>query len=176
MAAASCQCAERCQLTRQDGGVTTSETVEPCDTDPVTVACVTGIVRAESVVANALNENWRRHGLTAAGFNVLMIVEGSPSPLCPHDIGRRRLVTKGTVTGVIDSLVKLGLVVRQPHPADRRMQLIGITDAGRALLRELLPEHRRIEERVLGRLAPAERRTLARLLARVGEDSSVPNG
>jgi DNA-binding MarR family transcriptional regulator len=155
------------KLTRQDGGVA-SPTVEPCGTDPVAVACVTGIVRAETAIANALNENFRRHGLTPAGFNVLMILEGSEGPLCPHEIGERRLVTKGTVTGVIDSLVKVGFVVRQPHPCDRRMQLIAMTEAGREALRDLLPEHRRIEEEFLGCLDDNERRTLAALLSRLG--------
>jgi DNA-binding MarR family transcriptional regulator len=148
--------------------------VEPCGSDPVTVACITGLVRAESVVVNALNDTWRKHGVTAAGFNVLMILDGAGEPLCPHEIGARRLVTKGTVTGVIDSLLKAGFVERRPHPEDRRMQLISLTPAAREMLRELLPEQRKVEEHVLERLSPRERETLVRLLGKL-EDSSSPN-
>jgi DNA-binding MarR family transcriptional regulator len=149
-----------------------SRPVEPDGADPVAVACITGLVRAESIVVNALTENLRRHGVTPAGFNVLMILEGDDEPLCPHEIGERRLVTKGTVTGVIDSLVKAGLVERHPHPADRRMQLVAITARGQDVLRALLPEHRRIEEELLSGLSERERATLARLLGKFEDGSN----
>jgi DNA-binding MarR family transcriptional regulator len=128
------------------------------------------LVRAESVVVSALSENFKRHGITPAGFNVLMILQGSDEPLCPNEIGERRLVTRGTVTGVLDSLEQRGLVVRRRHPEDRRMLLIELTAKGRRLLDELLPEHRAAERRVLGALSDREVATLAKLLAKVGPE------
>ncbi|MEY2463907.1 MAG: hypothetical protein QOH64_2045, partial [Acidimicrobiaceae bacterium] len=62
-----------------------------------------------------------------------MILDGSDRPLCPNELGERRLVTRGTVTGVLDSLEERGLVVRTPHPDDRRMLLIELTAKGRRL-------------------------------------------
>ena len=132
------------------------------------VAAVTGLVRAENVVVTALNENFKRHGITPAGFNVLMILDGSDVPLCPNEIGERRLVTRGTVTGVLDSLEQRGLVARRPHPADRRSLLIELTAKGRRLLHDLLPDHREAERRALGGLSDREVATLAKLLAKVG--------
>ena len=128
-------------------------------------------MRAESVVVTALNQNFKRHGITPAGFNVLMILDGSDEPLCPNEIGERRLVTRGTVTGVLDSLEQRGLVARRRHPADRRSLLIELTAKGRRLLRDLLPDHRAAERRVLGALSDREVATLAKLLAKVGPAS-----
>jgi DNA-binding MarR family transcriptional regulator len=125
-------------------------------------------VRAESVVISTLNENFKRHGITPAGFNVLMILDGSAEPLCPNEIGERRLVTRGTVTGVLDSLEQRGLLARRRHPEDRRMLLVELTAKGRRLVRDLLPEHRAAERRVLGALSDREVATLAKLLAKVG--------
>ncbi|MEY2457056.1 MAG: hypothetical protein QOK06_2150 [Acidimicrobiaceae bacterium] len=103
-----------------------------------------------------------------------MILDGSDRPLCPNELGERRLVTRGTVTGVLDSLEERGLVVRTPHPDDRRMLLIELTAMGRRLLEDLLPDHRASERRLLGSLSEREVATLAELLAKVGTDSFDP--
>jgi DNA-binding MarR family transcriptional regulator len=132
------------------------------------------LIRAENVVVTTLNQNFKQHGITPAGFNVLMILDGSDRPLCPNELGERRLVTRGTVTGVLDSLEERGLVVRTPHPDDRRMLLIELTAKGRRLLEDLLPDHRASERRLLGSLSEREVATLATLLAKVGADSFDP--
>lgn len=136
--------------------------------NPATTACVTGLIRAEGRILTELTRNFRRYGISHAGFNVLMILDGDDEPLSPHQIGDRRLVTRGTVTGVLDSLERAGLVRRRPHPDDGRMLLVDITDAGRALLRRMLPGHRSIEEDLTGQLSERDKATLARLLGKLG--------
>jgi DNA-binding MarR family transcriptional regulator len=139
---------------------------EPPGTDANTTAAVTGILRAHAAVSTALAGCLREEGLTEAGFNVLMILDGAEVPLCPKDVGDRRLVTRGTVTGVIDRLVELGLVERRPHPDDRRMQLLVVTQSGRRVLRRVLPRVRRAEAEALEGLTAREQRTLAELLTK----------
>jgi DNA-binding MarR family transcriptional regulator len=139
---------------------------EPPGSDPSTTAAVTGIIRAHAVLSAALASCLRDEGLTEAGFNVLMILDGADEPLCPKDVGDRRLVTRGTVTGVIDRLVELGLVERAPHPDDRRMQLLLTTPSGRKVLRRVLPRVRRAEGEALEGLTAREQRTLAELLTK----------
>ena len=41
--------------------------------------------------------------------------------------------TPPTMTGIVDTLEKKGLVTRQPNPADRRSLLVTLTEKGRAL-------------------------------------------
>src|SRR4051812_29642292 len=49
------------------------------------------------------------HGAPSlAAFNVLAIVDGAGEPLAPSAIADRMLVTRATVTGVIDSLERRG--------------------------------------------------------------------
>ncbi len=43
--------------------------------------------------------------------------------------------TAATVTGIVDTMEKKGLVVRNPNPADRRSLLIKMTEKGKALLK-----------------------------------------
>lgn len=101
--------------------------------DKLASECVVNLIRTESLVAAEVERIFRRHGLTGPGFNVLMIIEGAGGALSPHEIGERRLVTRGTVTGLLDTLEKQGFVRRAPHPDDRRRLLIELTKEGRAL-------------------------------------------
>lgn len=145
---------------------------EPAAHDPSATGCVVELLRTGSVVNARLAAALRPHGLTEASFNVLMILEGSDRALCPHEIGERRLVTRGTVTGVLDSLERHDLIRRSPHPADRRMLLIELTPAGLELLTRALPDVRSAEAQVMGGLSTGERATLQRLLHKAGNQTS----
>lgn len=72
----------------------------------------------------------RPYGISAPASNVLGILDGADESLPPHVIGRRLFAHPATVTGLLDSLEKRGLIRRTPHPTDRRKLLIEITEAG----------------------------------------------
>src|SRR5437870_4039695 len=67
-------------------------------------------------------------------------------------------VTLPAVTHIVDRLEEKGLVVRGDHPADRRVYVLDLTRAGKALVDELEAIRLRGMERVLTRMATAERR------------------
>ncbi len=129
--------------------------------------CVINLVRTESLVSSELSQRFRAYGLSVATFNVLMILEGAGEALCPHQIGERLLVTRGTVTGLLDSLEKQGLVRRTPHPEDRRMLLIQLTPRAYSLLKELLPQHFPGEVEMMSALSEPEKDTLVVLLGKI---------
>lgn len=129
--------------------------------------CVLNIFRTEDLVEAELGRLFRTFGLTAPMFNVLMILEGSPEPLCPAEIGARLLVTRGTVTGLLDSLEKRGLIRRTPHPDDRRMLLIQLTRAARPLLEEVWAVHFPAETALMAGLSAREQEQLIRLLGKL---------
>lgn len=66
----------------------------------------------------------------------LGILADSPSPLPPNEIADRLILTRATMTGLLDSLERRGYVTRRPHPSDRRMLLVEITDEGRRVAQE----------------------------------------
>jgi DNA-binding MarR family transcriptional regulator len=74
---------------------------------------------------------------------------------------------KSHLVRYIDHLERHGLLTRVQDPADRRRNQVAITDAGRALLRELLAAERRSQRGFLDALSPDEQRTLESLLRRV---------
>jgi DNA-binding MarR family transcriptional regulator len=129
--------------------------------------CVVNLIRTESLVAAALDRIFRAHGLTGPGYNVLVILAGAGTPLAPHVIGERLLVTRGTVTGLLDSLEKRGLVRRTPHPQDRRMLLVELTGRARPLLRKVARQLLPAQEAMVSVLSRREQETLVRLLGRL---------
>jgi DNA-binding MarR family transcriptional regulator len=77
------------------------------------------------------------------------------------------VVTRPTVTGILDTLEGLGLVSRGAHGSDRRMRLVALTDAGQDLVRRALPEVHRFEEELFGALERSEQAALLRSLATI---------
>ena len=69
--------------------------------------------------------------LTPASGLVLSMLADSDLPLPPNEIADRLIITRATVTGLIDSLQHREYVERCPHPSDRRMTLVAITAKGR---------------------------------------------
>lgn len=78
-------------------------------------------------------------------------------------LGQGRAVT-GTQ---IDRLEALGLVERQPDPADRRVWLVAITDDGRRLAAEIAEVDRVLRAELRSGICRADRQTLAATLVRL---------
>ncbi len=71
-------------------------------------------------------------GLTPSQFAVLsMLWEKDGLPF--KDLATANWCTRPTMTGIVDTLEKKGLVIRRPNPGDRRSLLVHLTDKGRAL-------------------------------------------
>jgi DNA-binding MarR family transcriptional regulator len=126
-------------------------------------------LRAADLLSELHNRHTREaHQLSQAAREVLAVVEGAGEPLEPSVIARRLLVTTGTMTSLLDTLQKRGLIRRLPHPGDRRRLLVDITPAARAIVRELLPWlHMREREVVSAALSATEQRQLLRLVAKL---------
>jgi DNA-binding MarR family transcriptional regulator len=57
------------------------------------------------------------------------------------DLGEKTLITKGTLTGVVDRLEAKALVRRVASPNDGRSQMVQLTKAGEKLFAKVFPAH-----------------------------------
>lgn len=57
------------------------------------------------------------------------------------DIGEKTLITKGTLTGVVDRLERKGLVTRETPPENRRSVIVRLTATGQQLFEQVFPAH-----------------------------------
>lgn len=77
--------------------------------------------------------------LSASAFQALAVLEGADGPLAPHVIAERLLVSSASMTSLLDTLQRRGLVRREAHPTDRRKVLITMTDEARDIVDQMLP-------------------------------------
>jgi DNA-binding MarR family transcriptional regulator len=82
-------------------------------------------------------------GLTLPQFDVLVQINRHEDGTSPGALTRELLVTAGNVTGIVERLVRLGLVDRRPVPEDRRTIRLSLTPRGRQLMQRAIPRHRR---------------------------------
>jgi len=112
--------------------------------------------------------------LSSTGKQALAVIEGAGEPLEPSVVAERLIITTGSMTSMLDTLERRGLVQRMPHPTDRRKLLVDITDEGIAILDQLLPSlHQRERRVVTGALTRAEQRELLRLLAKLQQAAAA---
>ena len=106
--------------------------------------------------------------LSPSARQVLAVVEGAGQPLEPSVIAERVLITTGSMTSLLDTLEKRGLVRRMPHPDDRRKLLVAVTSEAQTILDELLPSlHERERDVMSDALSTGEQRELLQLIAKV---------
>jgi len=106
-------------------------------------------------------------GVSPAGGLVLGILKDAGRPCPPNYISERLIVSRATVTGVLDTLVKRGLVRREPHPTDRRMVLVHLTKAGSRMADRVRSTVHRGESEWMGPLSEYERAQLTELLGKL---------
>jgi DNA-binding MarR family transcriptional regulator len=71
--------------------------------------------------------------VSLAGLGVLRVLMAGDG-LKASEVADRAWSNPGTLTAVVNTLVKDGFVERKPDPADRRVVRLYITDSGRALI------------------------------------------
>ena len=76
----------------------------------------------------------------------------------------RLRIAPRSATEVVDALESRGMARRRPDPGDRRATLVEVTEDGAGVLDAIRGTE---AERVFGRLSPADRAHLARILGRL---------
>lgn len=85
-----------------------------------------------------------------------------------NEIGKKVLLTSGSITTAVDRLEQKGLVERRAAKDDRRAKIVHLTSDGRKLITRAFAEHAADMERLAGDLSRDERATLIRLLKKIG--------
>ncbi len=106
-------------------------------------------------------------GLTPSQFGALEALYFC-GPMCPGDLARKVMRSNGSVTAVVDGLVRRGWVLREKSSGDRRYRTLRLTARGRGLVRRAMPAHVELVRRQFSVLTAAERQTLRALCRAVG--------
>jgi len=132
------------------------------------------IVRTAGVLSAAASALFRSHGLTEAQFNVLFALKYNPRETTQSDLGRMLVVTRATITSVLDKMEAKELVARISVPSNRRIYHLALTAAGRDLIEDLEPKYRNNLHDAMAALGETECRTAIEFLEQVrGQAATV---
>ncbi|GAC1669200.1 MAG: hypothetical protein NVS9B8_11910 [Candidatus Limnocylindrales bacterium] len=106
------------------------------DGNATATEAVMNTIRTADMLFDQIGRLLRPLGVSAAGGLVLGILRDQGS-MSPSELGDRLIVTRATVTGLVDSLERRGHVARSAHPTDRRSVVVEITPAGIEVLGEV---------------------------------------
>lgn len=143
------------------------------DANVLATEAVMNTIRTADMIFDRIGRLLRPLGVSAAGGLVLGILRDQGS-MSPSELGERLIVTRATVTGLLDSLERRGLVRRTANPADRRSLLAEITPTGLRVLQELRTLVHRHERDWLAGLSDEELRNYIGLLHRI-QDGLPPD-
>lgn len=121
---------------------------------------------AKHALAHASATAFARHGVHEGQQYVLRCLwreDGLP----PGEVAKRLGLATPTVTRTTSRMEAAGLLRREPHPQDRRMVRLWLTERGRALEKDIDDEMRLLTERALASLGAADRVAFVRFLDQV---------
>ena len=135
------------------------------DGNALATEAVMNTIRTADMLFDQIGRLLRPLNVSAAGGLVLGILRDQ-GPMSPSALSDRLIVTRATVTCVLDSLQRRGFVRRSANPSDRRGQIAEITPAGRAVLQQVRTLIHRNEKAWASVLTDQELRTYIDLLHR----------
>jgi MarR family transcriptional regulator, lower aerobic nicotinate degradation pathway regulator len=124
------------------------------------------IRRAQQISSALFAEECGEFDLTSVQYAALVAIKENP------DVDATRLSTliafdRSTIGDVLTRLEAKGWAVRHHSGSDKRVKLLRLSPEGAKVLRRVEPAVRRVQKRLLAPLAPDDRLTLVRLLARL---------
>jgi DNA-binding MarR family transcriptional regulator len=129
--------------------------------------CAMNLVQTTDMMVKEIARLLQPFDLTPTSGLALSILADSAGPLPPNAIADRLIMSRATVTGLVDSLERRGYARRLPHPSDRRMLLVEITEKGRQAAAQYRAIIHRRQKDWFSALQPGEQQTLIDLLQRM---------
>ena len=106
------------------------------DANPAATEAVMNTIRTADLLFDRIGRLLRPLDVSSAGGLVLGLLRDH-GPMTPSELGERLIVTRATVTGLLDSLERRGYVRREPHATDRRSLVVELTPEGVATLQQV---------------------------------------
>lgn len=149
------------------------------DLDPSATEAFLKLLRAGDEAFRVVEAQLATHEISHGRFGVLMALwrrgrpEGATAALTPAELAEQTGVTRATMTGLIDTLERDGLVRREPAREDRRMTTVQPTPAGLATVERVLPGHFQVMAALMGPLSGEEREVFSALLDKILKQAAV---
>lgn len=132
--------------------------------DVDSMAAISNIFRVATTIRNHMERTvLAGPDLSFTAFTVLWVLWIWGEQEARH-VAEESGISRGTLTGVVTTLERRGLVRRRAHPDDGRSVLMATTDAGDTLMAELFPSFNAEEAKVSAGLDGRQKDQLAAAL------------
>lgn len=137
--------------------------------DPQELGAYFVLMEAVSLLQHQVEQQLRAEGgISYVQFELLARLADARGPLTMTELADGVVYSRSGLTYQAGLLEKAGLVTRAPSADDERGVTVTITDAGRALLAEVLPGHTEVvNQQLFEPLSRADTKALAELLSPV---------
>ncbi len=126
------------------------------------------LARAAKAIEIFDRDSIAQTGLNISDFAILEVLLHK-GPLPVNTIGKKVLLTSGSMTTAADRLVQKGYIKRKQDPADGRSFFLHLTTTGRHLIQDAYAKHSNNLEKVADVLTAEERAQLVLLLKKMGQ-------
>ena len=116
----------------------------------------------------------RELDLTPAQFDILATLGNTKGMSC-KELGEKTLITKGTLTGVLDRMAAKGLLERLPSAEDGRSWVTRLTEKGQAEFEAVFPPHMEYLAKVFEPFTDGELGAMREQLARLRQAFQIQN-
>jgi DNA-binding MarR family transcriptional regulator len=118
--------------------------------------------------------SWEQSVVKETGYSLAQIhtieVLGAHGALRMKQLAKQLGITTGTLTVQVDKLVNLGLMVRCPHPEDRRVIVVKLTEEGDQIHRQHNQLHLELMHDITGELSSEQVTLLTNCLNKMNQE------
>jgi DNA-binding MarR family transcriptional regulator len=144
------------------------------DVDTRSVTHFLNILRIGTELAESLDRFLATHGLLQGRWWVLiLLMREDDLTSTPSELAEKAGVSRATMSGLINGLLRDGLVDRQEDNNDRRSYSIRLTSAGQDKLDEVMPDYYPRVKKMMNAIPEQQRENLLNQLMLLKEQSKV---
>jgi DNA-binding MarR family transcriptional regulator len=148
--------------------------------DPTSVILFGQVMHANNMLEQAAERNLGGAGLTWAKFRLLMSLyrgeqHGVTAGMQPSELSDVQGVSRNTVSSLISTLEKDGLITRELHGTDHRRFVIHLTPEGRRLMKTNMSNQFKFVTDCFTGFSAAERQTFLDFLGRLNQTLADKN-
>jgi DNA-binding MarR family transcriptional regulator len=140
--------------------------VEKIDTSYLETLLGYNARRAALVIIEQFLKRMAVYDLRPVDFSVLSLITHNPG-ISSRQLCSALNILPPNLVGMINTLEKRELIVRKPHPSDRRILGLHLSDAGGKLMKNAEQTAKELEDEAASKLSASERKTLMRLLQKI---------
>lgn len=126
------------------------------------------LIHLHRMIEQRAEENLAERGISLRLVEILECLYHHPEGvMTPADLSDEVNLSRSAMTSALDTLEKLGYALRRPHPLDRRMFEVSLTESGRSFMVSLLPERYEKFIRIMAATGDEERALLLRTYRKI---------